>query len=108
MTRLTRRTAMAGLASALTFPTMAQAGKAHKVSIKNMDFSPAKMSITAGDSVVWTNRDSDRHTATADDKSWDTGTLKKGKSGTITFSKPGTYSYFCAVHPRMKGVVIVS
>lgn len=78
------------------------------VAIQNMTFSPATLTVKAGDKVTWTNQDSVEHSATADDNSFDTGVLFTGKSGSITFSKAGTYTYHCSVHPNMKAKIIVT
>ena len=77
------------------------------VTIQNFAFSPATITVKAGDSVTWTNEDSIGHSATADDNSFDTGVLSKGQSKAITFSKAGTFTYHCSVHPDMKAKVIV-
>lgn len=77
------------------------------VTIQNMAFSPATMTIKVGDSITWTNQDLVNHTATADDNSFDTGTLSNGQSKTITFAKAGTYKYHCTIHPKMLGTIIV-
>lgn len=79
----------------------------NSVEIKNFSFVPATLKIKAGETVTWTNRDSVGHSATADDKSFDTGILATGKSGTATFAKAGTYTYFCITHPNMKGTIEV-
>ena len=86
--------------------TAKPAGK-NAVTIQNFAFSPATITIKAGQSVTWTNEDSIGHSATADDNSWDTGVLPQGKSKSITFAKAGTYTYHCSVHPNMKAEVIV-
>lgn len=77
------------------------------VTIQNFAFSPATLTVKVGDKVTWTNKDSAGHSATADDGSFDTGVLAQGQSGSITFSKAGTYTYHCSVHPMMKGTIIV-
>lgn len=77
------------------------------VTIQNFAFSPATLTVKVGDKVTWTNQDSAPHSATADDNSFDTGVLRQGQSGSITFSKPGTYTYHCSVHPMMKGIIVV-
>ena len=78
------------------------------VTIQNMAFSPATLSIKVGDKVTWTNQDSVGHSATADDSSFDTGVIAQGQSVNATFSKAGTYTYHCSVHPNMKGTIIVT
>ena len=77
------------------------------VTIQNFAFSPATITVKAGQSITWTNEDSAGHSATADDNSWDTGVLPQGQSKAITFAKAGTYTYHCSVHPNMKATVIV-
>lgn len=77
------------------------------VSIKNGSFSPASANINANDSVEWSNDDQRDHRITADDGSFDSGKLKPGDSYTKKFTKPGTYGYSCALHPREKGKVVV-
>lgn len=79
----------------------------NQIQIQNFNFSPATMTVKVGDKVTWTNQDSAGHSATADDNSFDTGVLSTGQSGSITFSKAGTFSYHCSVHPSMKATIIV-
>ncbi len=80
---------------------------ANTVIIENYAFNPATITVKVGDTVTWTNKDSMEHTASSDDGTFDTGLIKQGKSGTVTFSKAGTYTYHCTVHHNMKGTVIV-
>ena len=77
------------------------------VTIQNMAFSPASLTVKVGDKVTWTNQDSVGHSATADDNSFDTGVIAQGQSGSNTFSKTGTYTYHCSIHPKMKATIIV-
>ena len=77
------------------------------VTIQNFAFSPATLTVKVGDKVTWTNKDSAAHSATADDGSFDTGVLQNGESGSVTFSKPGTYTYHCSIHPMMKATIVV-
>lgn len=77
------------------------------VTIQNFAFSPASLTVKVGDKVTWTNQDSVGHSATADDNSFDTGVIAQGQSGSNTFTKSGTYTYHCSVHPNMKGTIIV-
>jgi plastocyanin len=57
--------------------------------------------------VIWQNEDFAPHTATADDGSFDTGVIEEGKLGSATFKEPGTFTYFCEIHPTMHGTVEV-
>ncbi len=77
------------------------------VTIQNMAFSPATLTVKVGDKVTWTNQDTVGHSATADDASFDTGVLAQGQSGSATFTKAGTYAYHCKVHPSMQATIIV-
>ncbi len=79
-----------------------------EVSIKNLKFAPASVTIKAGDTVVWTNNDDSDHTVEADDGSFKSTNLKSGGDPyERQFTKAGTYTYHCSLHPRMKGKVIV-
>lgn len=81
--------------------------RAGKVEIVEFAYEPDPVTIEAGGKVIWTNRDSAPHTATADDGSFDTGTLEEGKLKSESFKDPGTYTYFCEIHPTMNGTVEV-
>lgn len=84
----------------------APAPKTVSVSIRNLSFVPATITINPGDTVTWTNDDSVPHTATG--SGFDTGMLSKGQSGSHTFSSAGTFDYICTTHPAMKGQVVVT
>jgi LPXTG-motif cell wall-anchored protein len=75
--------------------------------ISDYKFSPASLTIHVGDTITWTNDGPAAHTATANDGSFDTGTLKKGQSASHTFTKAGTFAYICKIHPFMHGTVVV-
>jgi plastocyanin len=84
------------------------AGATAGVAIADFAFVPAELSIAAGTTVTWTNRDSVPHTATAGDGSFDTGTIDGGASAGATFATPGTFTYACAFHPNMTGTIVVT
>ena len=77
------------------------------VSIDNFSFNPPTLTVRAGATVTWVNRDDVPHTVTADDKAFASKTLDTDDQYSRTFDAPGTYPYFCAVHPHMTGRVIV-
>jgi plastocyanin len=77
------------------------------VAISGFAFAPASVSVSVGDRVTWTNGDGVGHTATADDASFDTGTIAGGGSDTVTFSTAGTFAYHCTIHPAMSGTITV-
>lgn len=84
-----------------------EASKSEKVDIVEFTYQPDPVVVQAGGKVIWQNQDTAPHTATADDGSFDTGTIEKGKIGSETFKEPGTITYFCEIHPTMKGTVEV-
>lgn len=86
----------------------ARAAGTKSVTIKDFEFGPKSVTVSKGDTVTWTNQDSAPHTATGtgSDK-FDTGNLKKGQSGSQKFTKTGSFAYICAIHPNMKGTVVV-
>ena len=77
------------------------------ITITDFEFTPATVTVNEGDTVTWTNDGPTVHTATAEDGSFDTGSLRKGESGSATFTSAGTISYICSPHPFMKGKVVV-
>jgi plastocyanin len=78
-----------------------------EVKIDNFSFSPATLTVPVGTAVTWTNRDDIPHTVVSDDKSIKSKALDTDDTFTFTFSKAGTYTYFCSIHPKMKGTVVV-
>ena len=114
MSQLTRRSLLRFAAAATALPMAATLARAdghattHQVAIKGFAFEPANLTINAGDTVEFTNEDGASHTATADSGAFDTGNLRRGQSASLTFTSAGTFSYFCAVHPHMKGSITVS
>ena len=79
------------------------------VSISNFAFSPSSLSINAGETVVWTNKDNVPHTVSSDSGSeLSSPTLSPGDTYSHTFGTAGSYSYHCNIHPNMKGSIIVS
>ena len=87
--------------------SMAASKASIKAGIKSMAFQPNRIEITAGTTVTWTNNDPLEHSVTAVDRSFDSGLIKSGGTWRYTFTRPGTYQFFCQPHPFMKGVVIV-
>jgi plastocyanin len=84
-----------------------EAVRAEKVEIVNFAYEPDPVRIQVGGKVTWINQDSAPHTATADDGSFDTGTLQEGKLKSETFKQPGTFEYHCTIHPSMHGTIEV-
>ncbi len=88
-------------------PAEGGSGKVVKVDIKDFKFDPPAITVKKGSKIEWTNDDSANHTATADDSSFDTGTIEQGKTIAETFSTPGTFTYHCDFHAFMTATVKV-
>jgi plastocyanin len=84
-----------------------EAAKSEKVQIVEFSYEPDPVVVQVGGKVTWQNEDTAPHTATADDGSFDTGTIDKGKLGSATFKEAGTFTYICEIHPTMHGTVEV-
>jgi plastocyanin len=80
---------------------------AWSVSIEDFYFEPSEAAIQPGDTITWTNNGNHPHTVTADDGSFDSGTLQPGESFSHTFWNPATVPYHCSIHPFMTGSVSV-
>lgn len=106
-----RRGALALLLAALVLFVLGSLemarGATHAVAIADFAFSPATLTITAGDTVTWTNEDQVAHTATSTTGAFDSGLLDQGDSFSLTFTTPGTYDYLCTPHPTMTGRIVV-
>ncbi len=87
-------------------PQMAQE-MAAAVKIDNFSFSPATLEIKAGTKVTWTNADDIPHTVVSNDKVFKSKALDTDEKFSFTFDKPGTYPYFCSLHPKMTAKVVV-
>lgn len=111
MTKLSRRSALrvlaAGAATA-SLASVARAATTHTVTISDFAFSPANLTISAGDRVVFVNNDGAPHTATANNGSFDTGRLNRGEQAALTFNSAGSFDYFCEFHRRMTGTITVA
>ena len=80
---------------------------ANQVVIENFSFAPATLTVKAGTKVTWINRDDVPHTVNENDKRFKSSTMDTDDRFSYTFSSPGTFSYFCALHPKMTGQIIV-
>ncbi|HWU00558.1 MAG TPA: plastocyanin/azurin family copper-binding protein [Terriglobales bacterium] len=90
-------------------PPTQSAALANHVDIDNFDFAPMTLTVTVGTQVTWTNHDDIPHTVVSADTppAFKSPALDTDDSFSVTFSKPGTYSYFCSVHPKMVGTIVV-
>ena len=78
-----------------------------EVVIQNFAFTPQRVTVAAGTTVRWSQKDSAAHTATSDKGTFDSGNLSQGRTFSFKFSQAGTYEYHCSVHPNMKATVVV-
>ncbi|HEX8836861.1 MAG TPA: cupredoxin family copper-binding protein [Candidatus Acidoferrum sp.] len=86
-----------------------QKPRSAEVKIDNFSFGPAAFTVSVGSTVTWTNRDDIPHTVVSSDdpKAFKSKVLDTDEKFSFTFTKAGTYAYFCSVHPKMTGKVMV-
>jgi plastocyanin len=77
------------------------------VTIDNFSFSPTPIAVPVGTTLTWTNHDDVPHTVVSDDQQFKSKALDTDEKFSHTFDKPGTYSYFCSIHPKMVANVVV-
>ncbi|HYE20606.1 MAG TPA: cupredoxin domain-containing protein [Tepidisphaeraceae bacterium] len=77
------------------------------VTLRGGAFTPARVTVRAGDTIVWSNADDRDHTVTAASGAFDSGTIRPGGTFAWRATKPGDYAYGCSLRPRMRGVVSV-
>ncbi len=77
------------------------------VCMQDTAFSPDAITVAVGDEVTWTNIDGIDHTVTADDDSFDSGTLGDGEDFSFTFDEAGDFTYHCNIHSSMTGTITV-
>jgi plastocyanin len=90
-------------------PSVAKAvARVRRTTIKNISYLQPKISIAVGTTVEWTNSDPLLHSVTAADKSFNSGLIQPGKTYRHTFTKAGTFNFYCMPHPFMKGTIVVT
>jgi plastocyanin len=77
------------------------------VRIGNFTFSPQVLTVAPGTTVTWDNEDDTPHTVVANDKSFRSKAMDTDERYSMTFAKPGTYDYFCSLHPHMTAKIVV-
>ena len=121
MTTLTRRNKTIALLcaiSCLNLSAFALAGdmkdddstnsKQNTIEIKDFAFNPQTITVKSGQTITWINRDEEPHTVVSVEKQFKkSSALDTDQSFTITAGTPGTYTYFCSVHPKMTGTIVV-
>jgi plastocyanin len=82
--------------------------KQNRIEIKDFAFNPQTITVKSGEKVIWINRDDEPHTIVSVGKQFKKSTaLDTDQEFTITAGAPGTYDYFCSVHPKMTGTIVV-
>jgi plastocyanin len=119
MTTLTPKNKMAVLLSGIAFLNLslvalggemktADSTKQNRIEIKDFAFNPQIITVKSGEKVTWINRDEEPHTVVSVEKQFKKSTaLDTDQEFTITAGAPGTYTYFCSVHPKMTGTIVV-
>ena len=80
----------------------------NKIEIKDFAFNPQTLTVKSGERITWINRDEEPHTVVSVEKQFKKSpALDTDEEFSITAGSPGTYSYFCSVHPKMTGTIIV-
>jgi plastocyanin len=108
--RTAPRVLLAGVLTMLFAVAPNAAAATHAITIANFAFTPASATITAGDTVSWTNTDQAPHdvTVTSGPVAVHSPTITTGQSWTYTFTTPGTYAYICSIHPTMQATLVVA
>jgi plastocyanin len=82
--------------------------KQNKIEIKDFAFNPQTLTVKSGEQITWINRDEEPHTVVSVEKQFKKSiALDTDQTFTITAGAPGTYTYFCSVHPKMTGTIVV-
>jgi plastocyanin len=90
-------------------PDEAAGGGKNRIEIKDFHFEPQTLTVKAGEKIVWVNKDEEPHTVVSVEKQFKKSTaLDTNDEFTVTAGAPGTYTYFCSVHPKMTGTIIVT
>jgi plastocyanin len=98
--------AAAPLLAALALPAGAPDAPA-VVGIDNFTFNPRQLTVKAGATVSWTNEDDIPHTVAAVNREFKSKAMDTGDAYSFTFTTPGTFAYFCSLHPHMTGTIVV-
>jgi plastocyanin len=118
LTQTNKRTALLCAISFLNLSILALGGdmknadetttKQDRIEIKDFAFNPQTLTVKSGEKITWINRDEEPHTVVSVQKQFKKSTaLDTDQEFTITAGAPGTYTYFCSVHPKMTGTIVV-
>lgn len=107
-TRLAGVFALAGCVLTMVVAiSAAAAATTHTIVMEGVAFVPKTLTVKQGDTIIWVNKDLFPHTATAQDRSFDSPEMAPNKTWKYTATKSGTFPYVCTLHPTMKGTLVV-
>ena len=99
--------ALAGLLTGAVASHAVTGASEASATIDNFTFAPAQLTVKTGTTVTWRNEDDIPHTVTASSRLFKSKALDTDDSYSFTFATPGTYQYFCYLHPKMVGTIVV-
>lgn len=88
-------------------PVQAGSPSTPQILIKDFMFSPMSLTVKAGTTVAWANKDDEPHTVVSDTGLFRSGAVDTDESFSFKFDQPGTYHFTCSIHPRMVGTIVV-
>jgi plastocyanin len=92
---------------AVRIPSAAETPDPTQIVVKDFMFTPTPLTVKAGSTVTWTNRDDEPHTVVSDTGLFKSGGMDTNESFSFKFDKPGMYHFTCSIHPRMVGTIVV-
>jgi plastocyanin len=85
----------------------AAAAEPNQILVKDFMFAPTSLTVKAGSTVTWANKDDEPHTVVSDTGLFRSSAMDTNESFSFEFDKPGTYHFTCSIHPRMVGTIVV-
>ncbi len=79
----------------------------YRIKIDNFSFMPASMTVPAGTTITWVNHDDVPHNVVSTEKKFKSPVLDTDEQFSYKFTDPGAYEYFCSIHPKMTGKIVV-
>ena len=104
---LVAATVLSATLSSVSANAQSRPAPAQEVKIDNFSFGPATLTVAAGTTVTWTNRDDIPHNVVSTANMFKSKVVDTDEKFSYTFAKPGTFPYFCSIHPKMTGQVVV-
>ncbi len=98
--------ALGGWLAAAAVPSAA-AAEPSRILVKDFMFAPTSLTVKAGSTVTWANKDDEPHTVVSDTGLFRSSAMDTNESFSFKFDKPGTYHFTCSIHPRMVGTIVV-